>query len=333
VNNPPIFSAVTPANNSNGVPISMASLNLTIQDPEGNTLDWTIQTSPNIGSNAGTTEGNGTKTCSIAGLTYGTLYTWFVNATDGTSWTRKTFFFTAQDGILSDPDFDDSFISTDLRNDTLGLLDWYESRNDVPTWLTLNTENIGGNSGKKAALVCSNLSGTAYLSQEFSSSQTSTFNVSFDIYIDRIYDNGNYDRTAHIFIGNNTGGTNSGTSGPCSTGIERFVCLAFYDSNPSSNDSDIILKARQFSNQSFATTSQWTSIATGLSYDTWYDIRLDIRAADGTYDVYVNDVLKGSNIHKQVEYTSSSITHMSFFVGGNSRGDFYVDNVHSPAIN
>ncbi len=327
VNDPPVFSSITPFNNSNGVSISTTTLSLIIQDPEGDTFDWTIQTFPNIGSDSGTTEGNGTKSCSIFGLTSDTTYTWFANATDGTSWTRNVFFFTTQDGILSDPDFEDSLTSIDLRNDALGIFDWYESRNDVPTWVTLDTGNIGGNSGKKAAFVCSNLSGTAYLSQEFSPPQTSTFEISIDVYIDSIYENSNYDRTAHIFIGNNTGGTNSGTNGPCSTAAERFVCLAFYDANPGNNNSDIILKARQFSNQSFTTTSQWTSIATSLSYDTWYTIRLAISVGTGTYDIYVNDVLMGDDIQKQVEYTSSSVTHISLFVGGNSRGDFYIDNV------
>jgi len=331
VNNPPIISGPIPANNSIDMPVNTALINITIQDPEGNPIDWTIQTSPNIGSNSATGGGNGSKTCSISGLKNYTTYRWFVNATDGTSWTKKTFTFTTK-GLLADPGFDASIDSSDLKTDILGIQDWYESRNDLPTLLTLDTTNIGGNSGKKAALINLNNTKTAYLSQEFSSAQTSTFSVSLDIYIAHIYDYVANDRTAHIFIGNNTGGTNSGTSGPCSTGIERFVCLAFYDSTPDSGN-DIILKARQFSNQSFTNTSQWTTITTGLSYNTWYDIRLDVRVGDGTYDVYVNDVLKGSNIHKQAEYTSNYITYMSFYVGGYSRGDFYVDNVHSPAIN
>jgi len=332
VNDPPGFSSVTPANNSDGVPIATVSLNLNIMDPEGHNFNWTIQTSPNIGTNSGINEGNGTKSCSIMGLVSNTSYVWFVNATDGTKWTKNIFFFTTQDGILSDPDFNDSYDSVDFRTDAIGLLDWYESRNDNPSWVTLNTDNIGGDNGKKAALICSNLSGTAYLSQEFSSPQTNTFDISFDIYVDRIYENSNYDRTAHIFIGNNTGGTNYGTNGPCSTAMERFICLAFYDVNPNDNDSDIVLKARQFSNQSFTTTSQWTSIATGLFYDTWYNIRLDVSVINGVYDVYIDDVLKGNDIQKQPEYTSSTVTHLSFFVGGNSRGDFYIDNVHSPVF-
>jgi len=330
VNNPPTITSPIPANGSTDISVSTSSLSITIQDPEGNPIDWTIQTSPNIGSNSATGEGNGSKTCSISGLNNYTTYIWYVNATDGTSWMKKIFYFTTK-GLLADSQFDSSVDSPSLRTDTIGVQDWYESRSDVNTSLTLNTNDIGGNSRKKAAL-SSATSGTAYLSQEFAASQTGNFNVSFDIYIDQIYDNGNNDRTAHIFIGNNTGG-NYGTNGPCSTAIERFICLAFYDSTPGSGN-DIILKARQYSiNQSFTNTAQWTNITTGLSYDTWYSIRLEMNVSAGTYSVYVNGVLKGSNIHKQTEYTSNYVTYMSFYVGGYSRGDFYVDNVHSPAIN
>jgi len=331
VNDPPLFSGPIPANNSVDISRNITLINITIQDPEGDDIDWTIQTSPNIGSNSGTDEGNGSKTCSLSGLNNYTTYKWFVNATEGTSWTRKTYVFTTK-GLLADPTFNASTDSLILRNDTIGIQDWYESRGDATTFVTLNTDNIGGNSGKKAAMICANASsGTAYLSQEFSSYQTGTFNVSLDIYIDQIYDYAANDRTAHIFIGNNTGG-NSGTSGPCSTAIERFVCLAFYDSTPGSGN-DIILKARQYSNQSFTNTAQWTNITTGLSYDTWYTIRLEINVLAGTYNVYVNGVLQGNNIHKQAEYTSTYVSYMTFYVGGYSRGDFFIDNIYAPARN
>jgi len=69
--------------------------------------------------------------------------------------------------------------------------DWYESRNDLPILLTLDTTTVGGNSGKKAALKNYNTARNAYLTQEFSSPQTGTFTVSFDIYIDRITDSSN----------------------------------------------------------------------------------------------------------------------------------------------
>jgi hypothetical protein len=202
--------------------------------------------------------------------------------------------------------------------------------------LTLDTNDIGGNSGKKAALKGYGMSKTAYLSQEFAPIQTGTFNVSCDIYIDRISvytvpaSNYYYNRTGLIFIGNNTGGTNSGTSGPCSTGIERFVCLAFYDKTPGDSRNDIELRART-GTQSWYRTYEWTIIATNLSYDSWYTLKLEVDVSNHKYNVYVNDILKETNIPAQQEYTSNSITHISFSVGGTARGDFYLDNIFSLA--
>ena len=56
-------------------------------------MDYTVQTSPNIGSAQGTDVHDGTYTVPISGMTYGTTYRWYVNVTDGVHWTRKIFAF------------------------------------------------------------------------------------------------------------------------------------------------------------------------------------------------------------------------------------------------
>ena len=71
-----------------------SSLSATVEDPEGDTFSWTIETSPDIGSNSGSGT-NGSKSCSVSGLQYDTTYTWWVNTTDSpcgnTSSTSFTF--------------------------------------------------------------------------------------------------------------------------------------------------------------------------------------------------------------------------------------------------
>ena len=75
-----------------------SSLSATVEDPEGDTFSWTIETSPDIGSNSGSGT-NGSKTCTISQLPdnmeYDTTYTWWVNTTDSpcgnTSSTSFTF--------------------------------------------------------------------------------------------------------------------------------------------------------------------------------------------------------------------------------------------------
>ncbi len=92
-NNPPTVTIPNPTNGSTGIPITTALLSITIQDPEGDSFNWTIITSPNIGNNTGTTTSNGTKTCTITGLAYLTTYTWTVNAYDGHHWTNTSYVF------------------------------------------------------------------------------------------------------------------------------------------------------------------------------------------------------------------------------------------------
>jgi len=159
-------------------------------------------------------------------------YNFFIwaNDTSGNSNMSTGHSFSITSGILLvDSEFNDSTDSADLRANSTSQ-DWYESRNDDPTLLTLNTSDVGGNSGKKAALKNYGIAKNAYLAQELSNPQTGTFNVSLDIFIDRIQDSSNYDRTAYIWIGDDTGTNNPGR--PCSTSNERFVYLTFYDSTP-----------------------------------------------------------------------------------------------------
>jgi len=96
-NNPPVFSDVTPSNESTGVSISTSTLSVTIEDPDGDTFNWTIETNPNIGSGSANNTNNGSKSCSISSLSYLTTYYWYVNATDGNTSTNETYRFTTED--------------------------------------------------------------------------------------------------------------------------------------------------------------------------------------------------------------------------------------------
>jgi len=234
-------------------------------------------------------------------------------------------------GLLADPTFDASADNAALRANDTAAQDWYESRNDLPTLLSLDTTtNIGGNSGKKAAFLNYGVARNAYMTQEFSSAQTGTVTLSFDIYVERISDSVNYDRTAHIYVGNNAVST---PATPTSTANERFVYLVFYDATPGDTGDDLEIRARTLSTQAYATTSAWTSVATGLSYDTWYTIKLVINVATGKYDVYVHDELRGSQISRYSGYTpTTDVQYITFSSDSEGMGDYYVDNVYSPAL-
>jgi len=93
INQPPILTNENPANNSMNVNINTPLLSIIIQDPEGHPVNWTIITSPNIGSSSGNNESNGTKNCNISNPAYAIQYNWTISAYDGQSWTNKTFTF------------------------------------------------------------------------------------------------------------------------------------------------------------------------------------------------------------------------------------------------
>ncbi|UCD13704.1 MAG: PKD domain-containing protein, partial [Thermoplasmatales archaeon] len=99
----PVFSGLSISNGSTQVSVSTSSLSITIEDADGDPIDWTIETSPNIGINSGNNEPNGSKSCSISGLAYSTTYYWFVNATDGTHWTNGSYSFTTESAQPNNP--------------------------------------------------------------------------------------------------------------------------------------------------------------------------------------------------------------------------------------
>jgi len=84
----------TPWDCSQEVPLSLSQLNFELSDPNGNLVNYTVTTFPNIGSGSGTNVGNGKRTILISGLNYETTYSWEIKATDGTYWTNRTYRFT-----------------------------------------------------------------------------------------------------------------------------------------------------------------------------------------------------------------------------------------------
>jgi len=89
----PIISNPIPADGERDVPMDLSQLQFTLKDYQGDTMEYTVQTSPNIGSDHKVGVHDGTYTVPVSGLTYGATYLWYVNVTDGTHWTRKIFSF------------------------------------------------------------------------------------------------------------------------------------------------------------------------------------------------------------------------------------------------
>ncbi len=89
----PIISNPSPADGERDVPMDISYLQFILEDFQGDAIDYTVETSPNIGSKHETGVYDGTYTVPISAVTYGLTYRWYVNATDGTHWARKIFSF------------------------------------------------------------------------------------------------------------------------------------------------------------------------------------------------------------------------------------------------
>jgi len=89
----PIVSNPIPADGEHHVPTDLQQLKFTLKDYQGDTMNYTVETSPFIGSGSGTNVHDGTFSVLVSGLQNLTTYHWYVNATDGSHWTHKTFGF------------------------------------------------------------------------------------------------------------------------------------------------------------------------------------------------------------------------------------------------
>ena len=81
--------------------VPTATWNVTITDIDSN-FNWTIDTQPNVGNSSAYNTTNGSKTCSLTGLSYSTTYRVYVNSSnnDSSAWTNASYNFTTKDPKL-----------------------------------------------------------------------------------------------------------------------------------------------------------------------------------------------------------------------------------------
>ena len=94
-NNDPLISNPNPVNESSNIPITTSSISVYIEDPDGDLFDYIITTSPDVGSVSINDSVNGSKTCTISGLSYSTKYTCYVSCRDTVSgnWINRSYWF------------------------------------------------------------------------------------------------------------------------------------------------------------------------------------------------------------------------------------------------
>ena len=120
----PFVSDPVPPDGSDIVLVSLPQLNFTLTDYQGDLMDYTVETNPDIGSDSGTGVGDGQYTVDVSGLDYSTEYTWYVNVTDGTYWKHETFTFTTlPEGVIIFHPTDDTYVILHKPTSIRGHLD------------------------------------------------------------------------------------------------------------------------------------------------------------------------------------------------------------------
>jgi hypothetical protein len=120
----PIIRNPSPGQHAEFVPITTSNVSFDLTDYQGDLMNWTVETQPDIGSGTGIGVGNGSYTIPISGLDYFTTYTWFVNVTDGRYWAKKTYTFwtTTENTMVFEPT-DDATIDELYINQNSGSSD------------------------------------------------------------------------------------------------------------------------------------------------------------------------------------------------------------------
>jgi len=103
----PIVSNPCPADHTSAQ-TSLSELRFDLYDAQGDLMDYTVESSPDIGSKNGFGVSDGTVTVPVSGLSDETWYYWYVNVTDGEYWTREVFsFYTGDFGLVGYWSFDE----------------------------------------------------------------------------------------------------------------------------------------------------------------------------------------------------------------------------------
>jgi hypothetical protein len=99
----PVISDPSPSDGELEVPASLSQLSFKLKDFQGDLMDYTVETVPDIGSGSASNVGDGTYSVDVGDLDSFRWYTWYVNVTDGTHWTRAVFDFQSDIIMIFDP--------------------------------------------------------------------------------------------------------------------------------------------------------------------------------------------------------------------------------------
>jgi hypothetical protein len=169
----PLISSENPPDGATGIALSLSALSFHLADTDGDLMDYTVTTSPGIGSDAATGVTDGTYTVPVAGLSYNTTYEWTLSVTDGTHPVSEILTFTTESDLplISNEDPPDGALDmtlnptlqADILDEQGDSVDWEILINVNATWQLIDSGTLPGGVGT-VSTTTSNMDqyGTAY---------------------------------------------------------------------------------------------------------------------------------------------------------------------------
>ena len=93
---PPMVSDPNPPDGATNVSTALTELSFTLEDPDGDPMDYTVTTTPDIGSDTVIGVTDGVYSVAVSGLDYETTYQWDISVDDGSGVTNQTYSFTTE---------------------------------------------------------------------------------------------------------------------------------------------------------------------------------------------------------------------------------------------
>jgi hypothetical protein len=142
----PVISNPVPIDGSRHTSIDLSQLSFYVSDPQGDLMDFTVETVPDIGSGSDSGVSEGTYNIDVSDLDNDLEYIWYVNATDGTYWKHEVFHFKTRPS--PGPWWDENWsyrkylgimdVSSDYQ---LKIQVWREDGHDTPLSGSIDCEN------------------------------------------------------------------------------------------------------------------------------------------------------------------------------------------------
>ena len=144
------YTSLSPSDGSTNVLWSQSSFTVNIAHDNGDVFDWSIETSPNVGSNSGNSASNGTKSASLSTpLDREQTYTIYVNSTDGSFEKNETYTFTTKANTPPAASSPSIANGTQTLNTTSSWSCYYIDMDsgDTVSWDIETSPDVGSNSG------------------------------------------------------------------------------------------------------------------------------------------------------------------------------------------